>query len=63
MPRIAARCGTVAVLYSLVHREEGRIATFATLDEAEAELRAVLEDEPDWLLDLWELVVRGDRIG
>lgn len=67
LTRTSARCGIVAALYSLVHREEGPIATFTPLDEAEAELRAVLEDEPDSLLDLWvepsEFVVKGHTFG
>ena len=36
----------VADLYSLVHREAGPVSTFLTREEAEAELEAVLEDEP-----------------
>lgn len=51
----------MADLYSLVHSEAGPLSTFTTREEAEAELAAVLEDEPDWLPDLWvepfELVV------
>jgi len=48
----------------LVHREAGPVSTFTTRDEAEAELAAVLEDEPDWRPDLWvepfRLVVTED---
>ena len=51
----------MADLYSLMHREAGPLATFTTPAEAEEELAAVLEDEPDWRPDLWvepfELVV------
>ena len=51
----------MADLYSLVHRDAGPIATFTKREEAEAELAAVLEDEPGWVDDLWvepfELVV------
>ena len=51
----------MADLYSLVHRETGPVSTFLTGEEAEAELEAVLEDEPAWLPDLrvepFELVV------
>jgi len=51
----------VVDLYSLVHHEAGPVSTFLTREEAEAELEAVLEDEPDGLPDLWvepfELVV------
>jgi hypothetical protein len=51
----------MADLYSLMHREAGPVSTFTTLGEAEAELEAVLEDEPGWVDDLWvepfELVV------
>ena len=43
----------MADLYSLVHREAGPVATFTTVAEAEAELKAVLEDEPAWRPDLW----------
>lgn len=43
----------MADLYSLVHREAGPLSTFTTLEEAEAELAAVLEDEPGWLPELW----------
>jgi len=43
----------VADLYSLVHREAGPVSTFPTREEAEAELAAVLEDEPEWRPDLW----------
>ena len=35
-------------LYSLMHREAGPLATFTTPAEAEAELEAVVEDEPAW---------------
>ena len=31
----------------------GPVSTFTTREEAEAELAAVLEDEPDWRPDLW----------
>ena len=44
---------TVADLYSLVRRETGPVSTFLTREEAEAELEAVLEDEPAWFPDLW----------
>ena len=48
-------------LYSLVHREHGPVSTHTTLEEAEKDLAAVLEDEPDWTSDLsieaFELVV------
>jgi len=37
----------VADLYSLVHRDAGPVSTFTTRGEAEAELAAVLEDEPE----------------
>ena len=51
----------MADLYSLVHREAGPVSTFTTREEAEAELEAMLEDEPAWLPDVWvapfELVV------
>lgn len=43
----------MADLYVLVHREAGPVSTFTTLAEAEAELAAVLEDEPDGRPDLW----------
>ena len=43
----------MADLYVLVHREAGPDSTFTTRVEAEAELAAVLEDEPDWRPDLW----------
>ena len=43
----------MADLYSLDHREAGTVSTFLTREEAEAELAAVLEDEPDWRPDLW----------
>jgi len=39
--------------YSLMHREAGPVSTFTTREEAEAELEAVLEDEPTWRPDLW----------
>ena len=43
----------MADLYSLVHREAGPVSTFTTREEAEAELAAVLEDEPRWVAYLW----------
>ena len=43
----------VADLYSLVHREAGHGSTFTTREEAEAELEAVLRDEPTWLTRVW----------
>jgi len=46
-----------------MHREAGPLATFMTPAEAEAELEAVLEDEPAWVDDLWvepfDLIVTG----
>ena len=39
--------------HSVARRQPGPVATFLTRDEAEAELEAVLEDEPAWLPDLW----------
>jgi hypothetical protein len=48
-------------LYSLVGRDVGPLATFLTREEAEADLAAVLDDEPGWEGELWvepfELVV------
>ena len=48
-------------LYSLVGRDVGPVATFLTREEAEANLAAVLDDEPSWEGDVWvepfELVV------
>jgi hypothetical protein len=35
-------------LYSLVHRETGPVATYATEEQATRCLEAVLRDEPDW---------------
>ena len=50
-------------LYSLVHRETGPVATYATKEEAQRELEAVLRDEPDWADDIYieqfEFIVRS----
>jgi hypothetical protein len=40
-------------LSSLVHREEGRLSTYMTEDQAQRELKAVLRDEPGWVDDVW----------
>ena len=40
-------------LYSLVHRASGPVATYATEEEAQRDLEAVLRDEPDWADDLY----------
>lgn len=40
-------------LYSLVHRESGPVATYATEAEAQRDLAAVLRDEPGWVDDLY----------
>jgi hypothetical protein len=42
----------MADLYSLVHREAGRLGTFLSRGEAEAARDDVLRDEPDWIEDL-----------
>ena len=48
-------------MWVLCHRIHGSVETFATRNEAEKILRRVLEDEPDWALDIWiepfELIV------
>jgi hypothetical protein len=52
-------------LYSLVHRESGPVATYATEEQAQRTLEAVLRDEPDWVDDIYveafEFVVQPDE--
>ncbi len=49
------------VMWVLCHRVSGPIETFLKHQDAQEVLRRVLEDEPDWALDIWiepfELVV------
>ena len=40
------------VLYALVHRDAGPLATFDTAFEAGREMVRVLQDEPDWRHEL-----------
>jgi hypothetical protein len=51
----------VADFYTVVHRDVGPLATFASYDEALLELGRVFLNEPSWLRDLsiepFELVV------
>lgn len=42
----------MTALWSLVHRDHGPISTFLTRGDAEAELTAVIEDEPTWVNDV-----------
>ena len=52
-------------LYSLVHRHSGPVATYATEEQAQRTLEAVLQDEPDWAEDIYiepfEFVVQPDE--
>jgi hypothetical protein len=52
-------------LYSLVHRESGPVATYATEEQARRTLEAVLQDEPGWAEDIYiepfEFVVQPDE--
>ena len=40
-------------LFALVHRDAGLVSTYLTLGEAEADMHRVLDDEPEWVDDLW----------
>jgi hypothetical protein len=42
----------VKVLYAVVHRTAGALATFATPYEAGREMARILLEEPDWVDDL-----------
>jgi hypothetical protein len=42
----------IDVLYVVLHRTQGRLATFLTPYEAGREMARILMAEPDWLHDL-----------
>jgi hypothetical protein len=52
------------LLFALMHREEGTVATFKTLVEAGSEMARLLKENPTRAGDLWiepvEAVVVGD---